>query len=59
MVGMINRRAVSNAYTENVGMLTDLKNSGQYGSQQFRQIQQQNKAMREKYGLQHHESEDW
>jgi len=59
MVGMINRRAVSNAYTENVGMLTDLKNSGQYGSQQFRQIQQQNKNMREKYGLQHHESEDW
>lgn len=59
MVGMINRRAVSNAYTENVGMLTDLKNNGQYGSQQFRQIQQQNKNIREKYGLQHHESEDW
>lgn len=59
MAGMINRRGVSNAYTENVGILTDMKNSGQYGSKQFRQMQQQQKKLREKYGLTYNESEDW
>ena len=58
-VGMINRRGLSNAYTENVGILTDMKNNGQYASPQFRQIQQQQKKLREKYGLTYHESEDW
>lgn len=56
---MINRRAISNAYTEGVGQLTDLKNNGQYGSQLFRDIQQHNKSIAEKYGLPHHESENW
>lgn len=58
-VGMINRRGVSNASTENVGILTDMKNSGLYGTPEFRQIQQQQKKLREKYGLTYHESEDW
>lgn len=58
-VGMINRRGVSNAYTENVGILTDMKNAGLYGTPEFRQIQQQQKKLREKYGLTYHESEDW
>ncbi|WP_346990413.1 tetratricopeptide repeat protein [Bacteroides caccae] len=59
MTGMINRRGISNAYTENVGILTDMKNNGQYGSQQFRQTQQRQKQLREKYGLTYNESEDW
>ena len=59
MSGMINHRGVSNAYMENVGILTDLKNSGQYGTPFFRQTQEQNKKLREGYSLQHHESEDW
>lgn len=58
-VGMINRRGVSNAYTENVGILTDMKNAGLYGTPEFRQIQQQQKKLREKYGLTYNESEDW
>ena len=58
-VGMINRRGVSNAYTENVGILTDMKNAGLYGTPEFRQIQQQQKKLCEKYGLTYHESEDW
>lgn len=59
MVGMISRRGASNAYTEYVGQLTDLKNNGQYGSPLFRQIQQNQKRLAEEYGLPHHESENW
>lgn len=59
MHGMINRKGVSNAYTEGVGQLTDLKNSGQYGSDFFRQVQQNQKRLANTYGLSHHESEDW
>lgn len=59
IVETINRRGISNAYSENVGILTDMKNNGQYGSQQFRQTQQRQKKLREKYGLTYNESEDW
>ncbi len=59
MVGMISRRGASNAYTEYVGQLTDLKNNGQYGTPLFRQIQQNQKRLAEEYGLSHHESENW
>ncbi len=59
MVGMINRRAVSNAYTEGVGRLTDYKNSGLYGSEEFHKTQQEQQRLSRTYGITAHESETW
>lgn len=59
MVGMINRRGISNAYTENVGILTDMKNNGMYGTREFRNLQQRQKKLSTEYGIPSHESEDW
>lgn len=59
IVETINRRGISNAYTENVGILTDMKNNGMYGTREFRNLQQRQKKLSTEYGIPSHESENW
>lgn len=59
MVEMINSRGISNAYTENVRILTDMKNTGMYGTPEFRAIQQNQKRLSKEYEIPSHESENW
>lgn len=39
--------------------LTDLKNNGQYGTEEFRRIQEKGKNIEKKHGLTHFEQFDW
>lgn len=60
MVGSINRRATSCAYSEYVGQINDMKlYPDKYDEQQKKQIQSEMKRLRSEYDLPYHESEDW
>lgn len=60
MVRSIGRRAVSRAYTEEVGLINNMKiHPEQYDKQQKEQIQDHMKKIRIQYGLPYNEMEDW
>lgn len=56
---MINRRAISNQYTNGVGQLTDMTNNGMYGTPEFRALQKDQQRLSKDYGITSHESENW
>lgn len=52
-------KGARDAYSGYASQLNDLKNNGQYGTKEFRDIQAKGKSLEQQYGLSHFEQFDW